>query len=125
MANWLVGERVLSQESSDHVSLDLDLVPVLTTVAFDNGSAHLWDDDAVSKMSLDGLWLLSNGTLLLGNSKLLDQSVILGVDSVLESSSLSGLHHGDDLSKVHFEELIKLDTSVNLLLEGLLLWLLL
>jgi hypothetical protein len=57
---------------TDHVSLDFDWVPVLATVDINDGIAHLWHDDAVSKMSLDTLWLLSGNGFLLGNSKLFD-----------------------------------------------------
>eukprot|EP00356_Strombidium_inclinatum_P006412 CAMPEP_0170490402 /NCGR_PEP_ID=MMETSP0208-20121228/8588_1 /TAXON_ID=197538 /ORGANISM="Strombidium inclinatum, Strain S3" /LENGTH=136 /DNA_ID=CAMNT_0010765753 /DNA_START=189 /DNA_END=599 /DNA_ORIENTATION=- len=120
MANGLVGHGVLGEEVADHVSLNLHGVPVLATIDVNDGSAHLGDDNAVSEVSFNTLGLLSGGAVLLGLSKLLDQSVVLGVHAVLESSSLSGVHHGNDLLSVHLEELIKLVTSPDLLLKWLL-----
>ena len=89
MTNWLVGEGVLSEEMSNHIGLDLDWVPVLSTVDINGRSAHFWDDDAVSKMSFDGLWLLSWDDILLLDSELLDKSLVLSLNSMSESSFLS------------------------------------
>ena len=122
MTNHLVCEGVLSEIVTDHISFDFDRVPVFTTVAINDGTAHLWDDDAVSEMGLDTLWLLTLWGDLLGLSKLLDESIVFAMNSVLESSLLSGFHEANNLVHVHIEKLIKLNTSVNLLLEWFLLW---
>ena len=39
------------------------------------------------------------------------------MDSASESSALSGSEHCDDVGRGQFEELVELDTSVNLLFE--------
>ena len=39
------------------------------------------------------------------------------MDSASESSALSGAEHSDDIGRGQFEELVELDTSVNLLFE--------
>jgi hypothetical protein len=115
----LVRHGVLSEVLADHLSLDLDGGPVLSGVDFTDGSAHLGHDDSVTEVSLDGLGLLTVRGVLDGGLKLLDESVVLGVHAVLESSALSGLEKSDNFSGVELEELIELDTSVNLLLEWL------
>jgi hypothetical protein len=97
VANWLVSEGELGQEMTDHVSLNLDWVPVLATIHIDDRVAHLGHDDAVSQVSLDCLWLLSCWYILLGFSQLLDQSFILSLDSMSESSLLTRVHQIDNL----------------------------
>ena len=121
MSNGLVGHGELGKIVSDHVGLDFDGVPVLSTVAVNNGSAHLGHDDAVSQMSSDSLGLLTWNGGLLGGSELLDKSLVLSAHSVTKSSSLSGTHHLDDVVQIHVEEIIEFDSSVNLLSERLLL----
>ena len=119
MSNWLVSEGVLGQEMSDHISFDLDGVPIFSTVAVNNRSAHLWHDDGISEMSLDTLWLFTNDGVLLGEVKFLLESLVLSVNTVSESSLLSGFHELDNFGSGHIEELIKLDASVDLLSEWL------
>ena len=119
MSNWLVGKGVFSQEMSDHIGFDLNGVPVFSTVAVDDRSAHLWHDDGVSEMSLDTLWLLTNDGVLLLEVKFLLKSIVLSVDSVSESSLLSGFHESDNFGSVHIEKFIEFVSSVNLLLERL------
>ena len=119
MSNWLVSEGVLGQEMSDHISFDFNGVPIFSTVAVNNRSAHLWHDDGISEMSLDTLWLLTNDGVLLGEVKFLLESLVLSVNSVSESSLLSGFHQSNDFGSAHIEEFIELDTSVDLLSEWL------
>ena len=105
---------------SDHVGFDLNRVPVFSTVAINDGSAHLWHDDGVSEMSLDTNWFFTDDGVLLGVIDFLLESIILSVVSVSESSLLSGFHEVNNLISAHIEEFIKLDTSVDLLSERLL-----
>ena len=119
MANWLVGHGELSQIVADHVGFDLNWIPVLSTVDINDGSAHFWDNNTVSKMSFHTFWLLALWGGFLGFSELYAKSVVLSVDPSLESPLLSGSHEFDDLLWVHFEELLKLVASVHLLSEGL------
>ena len=122
VADGLVGHGELGEIVTNHVGLDLDWVPVLATVALDNRVAHLGDDDAVSEVSLDGLWLLACWNVLLGLSELLHEAVILGLDTTSESPSLSGIHQSNDLLLGHIKEFVQLVTSVDLLSEGFLNW---
>ena len=122
VANWLVSEGELGQEMTNHIGFDLDWVPVLATVHVDDGVAHLGHDDAVSEMGLDGLWLLTCWYIQLRFSQFLDQSLILSLDSMSESSLLARVHQTDNFLTRHFQEFIQLMSSENLLLEWLLLW---
>ena len=115
----LVGHGVLGEVRANHLGLDLDGGPVLSGVNLADGSDHLGHDDGVTEVSLDGLGLISVSGVLDGGLKLLDEPVVLGVHTVLEPTTLTGLEHSDNLSGVEFEELVELDTSVNLLLEWL------
>ena len=119
VANWLVGHGELSQIVADHVSFDLNWIPVLSTVDINDGSTHFWDNNTVSKMSFHTLWLFTWDGSFLGLSELCAKSVVFSMDSSLESPLLSGSHEFDNLLWVHFEELIKLVASVHLLSEGL------
>ena len=105
---------------TNHVRLDFDGVPVLSSLYIDNGSNHLWHDDAVSQMSFDCLWFLTIRSFLFGFPELFDESVISLVDSVSESSSLSGSQQLYKLIHWVLQEFLQLNTSVDLLLEGLL-----
>jgi hypothetical protein len=59
------------------------------------------------------------GSVFYHSLELFDKSIVLRVHTVLEASSLSWLEKSYDLSGVMFEELVELDSSVNLLLEWL------
>ena len=119
VANWLVGHGVLSEVVTDHVSFDFNWVPILAGVDFADGGHHLWHDDAITEVSLDWLWLLSKWSILHSLDELLDKSVVtsLVVSSISHSSSLSGSEHCDDRVSWHCHQLLKLDSSVNLLSE--------
>ena len=122
MSNWLVSEGVLGQEMSDHIGFDFDGVPIFSTVAVNNRSAHLWHDDGISEMSFDTLWFFTENGVLLLEVQFLLESIVLSMNTVFESSVLSGFHQTDDFGSAHIEELIKLDSSVNLLSERLFLY---
>ena len=64
MANWLVGHGVLTDEVTDHISLDLNLSPVLASVDGCDGTDHLWHDDCVTKVCLDWLGPISELSVL-------------------------------------------------------------
>ena len=113
----LVGHGVLSDVVSNHVSFDFNFGPVLATVDCGNGADHLGHDDGITKVGLDGLWLLTKLRVLGGVLELLGQLAVALGDTVLESAALASLEHGDNLSGIHFEQLVELDTSVNLLSE--------
>jgi hypothetical protein len=119
VTNGLVGKGELSKVVSTHVSSDFDGRPVLSTVNFDNGSDHIGSDDHVSQVSLNTLGLFSHGGGLDSSFALLDESGVRASTVTLERSSVLGGEEVNDLFLVHLEEFIELDTSVDLLLEGL------
>jgi len=77
MANGLVGHGELSQVMANHVGLNFNWIPVFSTVHINDGSAHFWDNNGVSEMSFDTLWLFTDNAFLLGSSEFLDKSIIL------------------------------------------------
>jgi len=105
---------------TNHVSFNFNTVPVLSSIDINYGSYHFRDDNAVSKMSSDWLGLFTIGCFLLGLSELLDESIISLMDSMSESSSLSGFHELNEGVHVVFNESLQFNTSVCGLLEGLL-----
>lgn len=117
VTNGFVGHGVLTEVVTDHIGLDLNGVPILARVDFADGADHLGHDDGVAEVGLDGLGLLTVGGLLHGLGELLDQTVVAGLDTTAESSALTGAEHVDDVLGVHSEELLQLNTSVNLLSE--------
>jgi hypothetical protein len=62
---WLVGERKLAEISSDHVELNLNVVEGLAVVNCNIGTNHLWEDDGITEVSLDGDGLLTKRCVLL------------------------------------------------------------
>ena len=117
VTNGLVSHGVLTKVVTDHISSHLDGVPVLARVDFSDGTDHLGHDDAVSEMGLDGLGLLTVGTLLHGLDQSLDEAVVAGLDSASEASSLARAEHVDDFVGRELKKLLELNTSVNLLSE--------
>ena len=117
VTNGLVSHGVLAEVVADHVGSDFDGVPVLARVDFGDGTDHLGHDDAVPQVRLHRCRLLAIGGVLDALGELLDETVVTRVDSASESPALARSEHGDDVGGVHLEELVELDTSVNLLFE--------
>lgn len=119
MTNWLVSHRELSEVVSNHISSDFNWVPIFSRVDFADGRDHLWHDDAVTEVGLDWSWLLTVWLLLDRFDELLDKSIVtsLVVSSISHSSSLSGSEHGDYFVGSQSEQLLKFNSSVNLLSE--------
>ena len=117
VANRLVSHGEITEIFTNHVCLDFDGVPVLAGVDFADRSNHLGHDDGITEMGLDWLGLLTIWSFLDGLCQLLDQTVVTRVDSTSESSALSSLEHSDNFLGAKLEELVKFDTSVNLLFE--------
>ena len=93
----LVGQGELGQVVTNHFSLHFGTVPVLATVHINHRSYHFGDDDAVSEMSFNSLGLLSIWGFLLGLLKAPEEAFVPLMDTVSESSPLSGLHELDKL----------------------------
>ena len=123
VTNWLVGDGVLSQVVSQHIWLDLYLVESLSVVHTNNATDHLWDDDHVSQVSADRVWLLASSLHSLSSlTELLDKSHALSVQSSLESTALTGRVELNHLVIAHVEELLQVDSTVGVLSEGSLPW---
>ena len=119
----LVGHGVLGQILSDHLSLHVDGGPVLARVHLADRANHFGHDDGITQVGLDGLGLLTIGSVLDGFLELFDESFVLGVDLLelrVHSSPLTRLEKSDNFRIGHGEELLKLNTSVDLFLEWLL-----
>ena len=117
VTSGLVGHGVLTEVVANHVGLDFDGVPVLSGVDLSDRPDHVWHDDAVAEMGLDGLGLLTVWGVLDRKLQLLHKSVVAGVDPVAEAPSLSGSKHSDHILSGQFEELFELDASVDLFFE--------
>ena len=117
VTDGLVGHGVLTEVVTDHVSSDFNFGPVLATVDCSDGADHLGHDDGITKVGLDGLGLVAKLSVLGGVLELLGQLAVALGNSVLESAALAGLEHRNDLSGIHLEQLVQLNTSVNLLSE--------
>ena len=84
---------------SDHLRLDLDLVEALSVVNTHNGPNHLRDDNHVSQVSSNGLWLLSGGRFLLGLVELLDEGVSLALETALEPGRFAAARGRNGLAR--------------------------
>lgn len=82
---------------ANHLRLDLDLVELLSGVDTDDGTNHLWDDDHVTEVSLDEIWLLVWLGLLLGLAELLDQAHRLALEAAVEAAAGAGM---DDVTEL-------------------------
>ena len=82
---------------TDHLWLDLDLVELLSGVDTNDGTDHLWDNDHVTEVSLDEVWLLVWLGLLLGLAKLLDQTHWLALETAVEPAAGASV---DDIAEL-------------------------
>jgi len=87
---------------TNHVSFNFNAIPVLATITINDGSNHFGNDNAVSQVSSDSLGLFTIGSLLLGLSELLDESIVSLVDTVGKSTSLSSSKQFDESIHVQF-----------------------
>ena len=93
----LVRDGELSKVVANHLGLDLDLVELLSGVDTNDGADHLWDDDHVTEVSLDEIWLLVWSSLLLGLAELLDETHWLALEAAVEASASAGV---DDVTEL-------------------------
>ena len=82
---------------SNHLRLDFNLVKFLSRVNTDNAANHLWDDDHVSEVGLDEVWLLVWLGLLLCLTELLDQTHRLALESSVEPTAGTSV---DDIAEL-------------------------
>lgn len=102
--DWLVGNGEFTEVVTNHLRLDLDLVELLSGVDSNDGTNHLWDDNHVTEMGLDEVWLLVWLGLLLSLAELLDQTHWLALETTVESSAGTGMDEIAELLGGEVEE---------------------
>jgi hypothetical protein len=76
---------------SDHLRLDFNLVELLSGVDTDDTANHFRDDNHVTKVSLDQIWLLVGLGLLLSLAELLDETHRLALQTAVEPTAGTGV----------------------------------
>lgn len=99
----------LGEVVANHLRLDLNLVELLARIDTNDGTDHLRDDDHVTKVSLDEVWLLVGLRLLLGLAELLDQTHGLALETTVESATSTGV---DNIAELLGGEVEKSDIDV-------------
>ncbi len=82
---------------SNHLRLDLNLVELLSGVDTNNAANHLRDNNHVSEMRLDKVWLLVGLSLLLRLAQLLDQAHRLALETAVKPAASTGV---DDIAEL-------------------------
>ena len=80
MSTGLIGQRELSEVTTDHVELDFDVVETLSVVHGDVASDHLGHHNGISQVSLDWHRLLTGHAVFLGFLAFRVKSDILMLD---------------------------------------------
>jgi hypothetical protein len=76
MGNSFIGHGEFSKVETNHFRLNLNLGESLTVVDVDDGLYHIREDDAVSQVGLDGLWLVKSRAVLLDIDEFLDELAV-------------------------------------------------
>lgn len=117
----VVRDRELSQVVTDHLWLNLNGVEFLSGVDANDTADHLWDDDHITEVCLDDIWLLVGLCFLLGLAELLDQTHGLALETTVEPTASAGVDDIAELVRREVEELLEVDSAVGKLAEGSLL----
>lgn len=80
MLGVFVGEGELAKVAADHVELDLDDVESFAVVNSDVAAHHVGHYDGISQVCLDGHWLFSGRSVLLGLFAFHVQPVVFMLD---------------------------------------------
>jgi hypothetical protein len=94
---YVLRDGEFSEVVANHLWLDLDLVELLSGVDTDDGTDHLWDDDHVTEVGLDEVWLLVWSGLLLRLAELLDETHWLALKTTVEATAGAGV---DDITEL-------------------------
>ena len=89
---------------ANHLRLNLNLVELLSGVDTDDGTDHLWDDDHVTEVGLDEVWLLVWLSLLLCLAELLDEAHWLALETAVETTTGTGVDDVAELVRGEVEE---------------------
>jgi hypothetical protein len=101
---YILRDREFSQIMSNHLRLNLNLVEFLSRVDTNDATNHLRDNDHVSEVSLDKVWLLIGLSLLLCLSQLLDQTHGLALETTVEPTASTGVDNITELVGGEVEE---------------------
>ena len=119
VADRSVSEGELTEVVANHLGLHLNKVIAETVVDTDLGAEHLREDDGVTEVGLDDTGLLLTGGGGLRLSEALAEVLVDG--ATLEAAASAGVDELGELLLRDIEELLSLDTTVEVLTEGLLL----
>lgn len=104
---YVLRDREFAKVVANHLRLDLNSVELLARVDTNDGTNHLWDDDHVAEVGLDGVWLLVWLGLLLGLAELFDQAHGLALEATVEPSTGTGVDDIAELLGGEVEEPVK------------------
>lgn len=108
----LLRDGELSKVVANHLRLDLNLVELLSRVDTNDRTNHLWDNDHVTEVSLDEVWLLIWLGLLLGLAKLFDQTHWLALKTTVEPATGTSVDDVAELVGGEVEETIDNRVSI-------------
>ena len=78
---------------ANHLRLDFDLVELLSRVDTNNAANHLGDNDHVSQVCFDQVWLLIGLGFLLGLPQLFDQTHRLAFKTTVKPTTGTGVNN--------------------------------
>ncbi len=87
---------------------------LLSRVDPNNATNHLGDNDHVSEMSLDEVWLLVGLGLLLRLSELLDQTHRLALETAVEPTASAGVDNITELVRGEVQESVVEESRVSM-----------
>jgi hypothetical protein len=119
--NGLVTESKLAQVVADHFRLNFDVGETLAVVNTNNGADHLRDDDSITQVSLDSLRLVTDGGLTLRLSELLNQALLILVQTSVELSASTSVEKLTQLLGAKLQQVVQINSSVRELSEDSLL----
>jgi len=102
---------------TNHLRLDFDGVEFLSGVDSNDATNHFWNDNHVTEMGLDGVWLLVWLGVLLSLTELLDQTHRHALETTVEPTASAGVDNITELIGGEVEELFEVDTAVRKLAE--------
>jgi hypothetical protein len=100
----MIRDGEFSKVVSDHLRLDLNLIEFLSRVNTNDGADHLRDDNHVSEVSLDKVWLLIWLGLLLCLAQLLNQTHRLAFKTTVEPTAGTSMNDIAELVGGKIEE---------------------
>lgn len=113
----LVRAAVLGQVGADHFRLDFDRLEDFAVVHADNRADHLGNDDHVTQMRLDHLWLLMLGGLLLCLVELLDEGHRLTGETAVELPARTRRQQRQQFDRLHRQQSVQVHSTERKLLE--------